>query len=104
MKELDFHSYLIHLILILAGLSSGTSFYLTYMDNVVEYPKDLDLELYVAVVGTQSATVSVRAPLIDFPSYNTMSEVKPGDVQGYGFSWRLRNQGQGITNNVIFVR
>lgn len=74
------------------------------MENRVEYPQDLDLELYVAVVGSQSATVNVRAPLVSFPTYNAMTEVKPGQVQAYGFAYSLRNVGQGITGNSIYVR
>lgn len=95
---------MMHFILISAGLSSGTSFYVTYMENEVEYPKDFDLELYVAVVGTEKATVSVRTPLVSFPEYNIMSEIEAGQVQGYGFTWRMRNVGQGITGNTVYVR
>lgn len=74
------------------------------MDNVVEYPQDFDLELYVAVVGSTPAIVSIRTPLYDTPNYNIMSEVQPGEVQQYGFTWRMRNTGQGITGNTVYVR
>ena len=87
-----------------AGQASGTSFYLTYMENTVEYPQDFDLELYVAVVGSTAATVNVRAPLVSYPEYNIMTEVQPGQVQAYGLAHLLRNVGQGITGNTIFVR
>ncbi|XP_067948374.1 uncharacterized protein [Watersipora subatra] len=86
------------------GLSSGTNFYLAYMENTVEYPQDLDLELYVAVVGNQAATVSVRTPLFPFPDYNIMTEIQPGEVQAYGLATRLKGKGQNTTGNGIYVR
>lgn len=74
------------------------------MDNVVENPKDFDLELYVAVVGSQKSTVAVRAPMLSFPSYDMMTEIEPGTVRGFGFTWRMRNTDQGISGNTVFVR
>lgn len=74
------------------------------MENTVEYPQDLDLELYVAVVGSERATVTVRAPLVSDPVYNIMTVVQPGAVQAYGFASRIKNEGQGIFGNSIYVR
>jgi len=74
------------------------------MENTVEYPQDLDLELYIAVVGSERATVTVRVPLFDEPSYDMTTMVEPGVVQGYGLTHRLRNLNQGISGKTIYVR
>ncbi|XP_067949903.1 uncharacterized protein [Watersipora subatra] len=86
------------------GLSSGTAFFFTYMENTVEYEQGFDLELYVAVVGNQKATVNVKVPLETDPVYDLVTEIQPVDVQAYGLVPKLRNVGQGIFSTTVFVR
>ena len=83
---------------------SGYVFYVTFMENDVEYPLGLDLELYAAVTGNKDANIRVRAPMVSFPKYEIETSVKPGEVHAFGFASGLKNEAQGISGKTVLLR
>lgn len=45
-----------------AASTAGREFQLVFMENIVEAPQDVPLEVYVSNLGGQSATVTVSTP------------------------------------------